>query len=126
MRSHGPGRGTRRYKGVQSGTTWATTISGVTIDGHGIDCGGGTQLLFNAGSVAWAGTTLNVTHGFSTLYGFSASVQQDAGSGVSAPATPWLQYTSVSGGVSLAFRSITNNAILGTGGTVKWIAFGTS
>jgi hypothetical protein len=126
MRSHGPGRGTRRYKGVQSGTTFASIPSGTTMDCHGVNFGGGTQLKMNSGSAAWAGATLNITHGFTTLTGFSSSVVQDSGSGVTAPAVPWVQDTGVSGGVSLAFRSIqSSNAILGTGGNVKWVAFGT-
>ena len=123
MRSHGPGRGTRRYKGIQSGTTWATTLSGVTIDNHGIDCGGGTQLKWNAGSSAWAGTSLSITHGFTTLTGFSGIFCE---TGCTMPPVIVSQDNGISGGVSLAVYHATTSAltIMDSGGTVFWTAAG--
>ena len=121
-RGHGPGRGTRRYKGVQSGVTWATFVSGVTIDKQGMDSGGGTQLKFNAGNTAWAGASLTISHGFGTLTGFSGTL---AVTGATQPAVVIMQDNGISGGVSVAAMEPTNNGLMKSGGTVFWTAWGT-
>lgn len=124
MRGHGPGRGSRNRRGVLSGVTLATALSGVTIDNHGIDCGGGTQLKWNAGSSAWAGASLSITHGFTTLTGFSASFCE---TGCTMPPVIVTQDNAHSGGVSLGVYHAVTSAltIMASGGTVFWTAAGT-
>jgi len=82
-------RGTRRSSGIESGVSWATKPSGVTIDTSGINAGAGlitlTELnrlngatgysignaaaakLCVSGESVWAGTTLNLATGLTTI-----------------------------------------------------------
>ena len=123
-RRHGPGRGTRHQRGAFSGTTFTTNPSGVTIDKNGIDSGGGSQLAFNGGNTAWAGSSLSITHGFSTLTGFSANYMH---TGVS-PGYVVTQDNGVSTKVSAAVYMDTESAsalLSVSGGTVFWMACGT-
>lgn len=124
-RARGTGRGTRRYKGVQSGVTIATIPSGVTITVAGINAGGGTLLQHNAGNSAWAGASLSITHGFTTLTGFSSSFFE---TGCTMPPTIVHQDNGISGGVSLCVYHCTTSAltIMDSGGTVFWNAWGTN
>jgi hypothetical protein len=110
-------------RGAQSGVTLATIPSGVTIDSNGINCGGGSQLLWNGGNSAWAGSSLSITHGFTTLSGFSASFME---TGCTMPPTIVTQDNAISGGVSLGVYHCVTSAltIMASGGTVFWTACG--
>lgn len=124
-RSRGAGRGTRRYKGEQSGVTWATIPSGTTITTAGVDFGGGTLLQWHGGNSAWTGSSLTISHGFTTLTGFSPSFFE---TGCTMPPTIVCQDNGISGGVSLAVCHCTTSAltVMGSGGTVFWTACGTN
>ena len=124
-RSRGAGRGTRRYKGVQSGVTWATIPSGATITTAGADFGGGTLLQWHGGNSAWAGTSLSIAHGFTTLTGFSAGYCE---TGCTMPPVIVTQDDGTAGTVALAVYHAVTSAltIMDSGGTVFWTACGTN
>jgi|SRR3990170_2754657 len=124
MRRHGSGHGTKMPRGIFSGTTLATIPSGVTIDTTGITFPSFGPFDFMSAKVAWAGATLTLSHGFTTLYHINATLINGTGSGAS---TGW--HTRIAelnpslGGVSCTIRT-DSNAVLGGGGSVTWIAIG--
>ena len=122
-RRHGPGRGTRHTRGVFSGVTLATIPSGVTIDYRGMLTPQGTYLRYNAATVAWSGASLSITHGFSTLYHIGASII-GTGSAASETCAPVFYDDGYAATLALAFRTVTNHAMLASGGTVTWTAMG--
>ena len=95
-------RGTRDSSGVLSGVTWATNPSGVSVDANGISTASGLVSLVElnylngaAGSAIgnataakllvsgvsnWAGTTLTLTSGLSSIDAITVSVIDTVGS----------------------------------------------
>ena len=89
-------RGTRRSSGIESGVTWATNPSGVTVDNQGITTGTGlistAELDYLTGSVGysvgnpaaaklcvsgvsyWAGTTVTLVTGLTAISSLITSV----------------------------------------------------
>ena len=143
-------RGTRRSSGIESGVSWATKPSGVTIDSVGIDAGSGTitltELNYLNGSAGyivgnptagklmvsgvsyWAGATLSIVTGLTALETFVGTIIQSAAS-----TNPLTVYASnintIAGRCSVAIRydmGVTAAAPAIAGGcTVGWIAIGT-
>jgi hypothetical protein len=138
MRSHGKGRGTRMPRGVFSGTTLATIPSGVTMSlggglevTSGVSIGDGTNYWVTytslgykvaGGNSAWAGASLTISHGFTTLTGISGI---HMATGVTQPGIVVSQDNGISGGVSMAIMEHTNDGLMKSGGTLFWTAFGT-
>jgi len=124
MRRHGTGHGTRMPRGVFSGVTLATIPSGVTMDSKGIDFPSFGPFDFMSAKVAWAGTTLTLAHGFTTLYHINATLINGTGSGASTAWTTRItELNPALGGVSCSIRT-DSNAVLGSGGSVTWFAIG--
>ena len=156
-RSRNPGKRKDRQWTERSGTTFSTLPSGVTIsstlgisvaagnvsmtelsylDGAGGDvlaCDKGTGFSITGASVAWAGTTLQISHGFTTLQGIGVIyVDAQNKSDVSPISCQLIQ--SAGGDANstvsaVAVRKIitsngTSTVLATTGGTVFWHAFG--
>ena len=143
-------RGTRFQKSIAgiSGVTFATIPSGVTIDANGINnisvaelakldgiASYGYPVGYNTsvsgcsvsgGSVAWAGTTLEITHGMTNLLGFSWAHYLPGG-GVSVNqlhlAFPYTNSSVVSACLS-SMNQIGFSITAASGGTLYWMAFG--
>ena len=147
-------RGTRRSSGIESGVSFGTNPSGVTIGSVGIDVGSGNITLdqlnklnglttYNVGNIAagklmtsgvsaYTGTTLSIVTGLSTLEVFVGSLLVGASS-----SNPLTMYASnintVAGSCSVGIRY--NMGIeagapacytdAANGATVMWIAIGT-
>ena len=145
-------RGTRLSSGIESGVSWTTKPSGVTIDTSGINAGAGLLTLtelnrlngatgYSIGNAAaaklcvsgvsyWAGTTLNLHTGLTTISQIICSIVNEGvstkplevrvkeinGSGVSAAI--YLTMGQVGFGVSLA------STIVAPGCSIAFIAFG--
>jgi len=143
-------RGTRRSSGVESGVTWVTRPSGVTVDTSGINAGAGLLTLaelnringaagyivgnatagklVTSGVSYWAGTTLNLATGLTTISqiicgvindgastkGLNIKLQDINGSGASAA----LYFSLGPGGVSMA------STVIAPGCSIAFIAFG--
>jgi len=143
-------RGTRRSSGVESGVTWVTRPSGVTVDTSGINAGAGLLTLaelnringaagyivgnatagklVTSGVSYWAGTTLNLATGLTTISQIICGVINDGastkalniklqdinGSGASAA----LYFSLATGGVSMA------SVVIAPGCSIAFIAFG--
>jgi len=142
-------RGTRVSEGVVSGTTIATTPSGVTLDQAGICYDGttyvtptelgkldaidgypmgyataGTQVI--GATIAWAGASIVVTHGFTTLVAFTTQYWDKQG-GTSIRATA-ITESSRTSSVSVAAYTVTAGGLgllAASGGSISWIAVGT-
>lgn len=138
-------RGTRfpRSKNV-SGVTLATIPSGVTIDANAINNVSVAELEYlngtagylvtyssagykvSGGSSAWAGTTLNITHGMNTdLLGFGATHYNPSGVSVFQPLI--FRPSPVPGAVSLTLQGMISTGAVSmavSGGTIYWTAFG--
>jgi len=142
-------RGTRRSSGIESGVTWATNPSGVTIDGTGINAGDLLSLaelnylngsvgyvmgnatagkLITSGVSYWAGTTLTLATGLTTISSIICSIINEGNStqalevklhGINGGAASAAIYTTQwSTGVSI---TSTTNA---PGCSIAFIAFG--
>lgn len=140
MRSHGKGRGSRNPRGVWSAVTLATIPSGVTIDlgagfvtTSGVSVGDGTNFMVtytsvgykvSGGNTTWAGTSLSLTHGFTTLTGFSGMYQSRA---ATYPVVVEMTDNGISGAVSAAayIAAYVTKPLMYSGGTLFWTAFGT-
>ena len=144
-----------KFWGPVSGTTFQTQPSGITIgstlgfsvsagnvsdtelsylDGAGGDvlaCDKGTGFSITGASVAWAGSTIIASHGFTTLQGFTAIyASANAGTAVS-PTVCEVQQSAASDAnstVAIVAKQISNaganQALAGSGGTIFWTAFG--
>ena len=145
-------RGTRRSSGIESGVSWATKPSGVTIDGTGINAGAGllslTELnklngsigyvignaaagkLCTSGVSYWAGVTLTLATGLTTISSLICSVINEGTDstqalevnlhGINAGAASAAIYTTQwSTGVSIA------GLLRAPGCSIAFIAFGT-
>ncbi len=78
------------------------------------------------GAVTWAGTSLAISTGLTTVTSFTASLGNI--SGASAAGCEWNSTESTAGKVTAALTSVTTtNAVIlcGSGGSITWIAFGT-
>jgi len=114
-----------------SGVTITTSPSGVTIDKGGIQIpagftvGYGTQgYKFVAGQTAWAGVSISITHGLTTLT--SLSLTYEGASGTSVPSCVY-EDKGVAGGVSAAMYVEGDgggSALKASGGTINYLAFG--
>ncbi len=154
-RSRNPNkRGTRMW-GPISGTTFQTQPSGVTIDStNGIevaagtisptefsyfDGAGGDVLASDAGtgmsltgaSVVWAGTSLNIVHGFTTLQGITAIYTDATNRSDASPVNCQIIQNAAgdaNGAVSVIavvpYDNLISTALAAAGGTVFWTAFG--
>ncbi len=153
-RGRNPNKRGTRWWGPQSGTTFFTQPSGVTIDNTGIavnagnisvlelsylDGAGGDVVASDAGtgmsltgaSVAWAGTTLQVSHGFSVLQGITAIFSgPTAATGTSPINCHIIQSTggdansTVSVVALTTFNSGASTKLHDGGATIFWTAFG--
>ncbi len=124
MARSGKGRGTRMGRGVLSGTTLATKPSGVTMDAGGIDFGNG-MLRMSGGSVTWAGTSIVVDTGLTTIVSFDCVLGRI--SGASMASCRYLECGD-GGSVTAALISVDSTGSLEfpySGGSLCWIAFGT-
>jgi len=148
-------RGTRRSSGIESGVSFGTNPSGVTIGSVGIDVGSGLITLaqlnyldglaaYNVGHVssgklmtsgvsAYTGSTLSIVTGLTTLEIFVGSLLVGAAS-----TNPLTMYASnintIAGSCSVAVRYDMGIEAAGApacytnaanGCTVEWIAIGT-
>ena len=147
-------RGTRRSSGIESGVTWVTRPSGVTIDSAGINAGSGlltlaeinslnsaageivgnaaAGYLVGSGVSYWAGTTLSLSTGLTTISqigcaiindgvstkGLSLKIANIAADRVDAAIYHSLGTPSAGGGVSLASTTVA------PGCSIAFIAFG--
>ena len=131
-------RGTR-FWGPVSGTTFYSQPSGTIIDSNGITIAAGDVLLCDTGlgfslsgaSVAWAGTTLQISHGFSVLQGISAVFSgPTAATGTSPVVCHIIQSaggdtnSTVSVIAMTTFNSGASTKLHDGGATIFWTAFG--
>lgn len=151
MRANRNGRGTRHPGGTFSAVSLGLTISGITITQTGIQHNSGTitptimgylddvggylvehpttaNYKISGGTVAWAGASLGITTGLTSVLGFFGSLEASKYSAVSAGITEWV-HAGVGGKVTAALVSVTANIstkiTVKSGGTLAWIAFGT-
>lgn len=156
-RSRNPGKRKDRQWTERSGTTFATLPSGVTIsstngievalgnismtelsylDGAGGDvlaCDKGTGFSITGASVAWAGTTLQINHGFTTLQGIGG-IYVDASNKSDVSPVNCMLIQSAGGDANSTVSMVaviyndtsegTSTTLATTGGTVFWYAFG--
>jgi len=161
-RSRNPNKRGTRLWGPISGTTFQTQPSGITIGPDGITvsagtvdytelsyldeaggdvlaCDKGTGFSITGASVAWAGTTLQISHGFTTLQGISAvfsGSSVDGGGTAVSPATCHI-IQSTGGDVNSMVSAVVvqryhgrvvpsgdSVGLVASGGTVFWMAFG--
>lgn len=144
---YGSGRGTRMGKGYLSGTTLQTNPSGVTIDNQGLFYASATYItptelgkldgiagypvantaaakLLSGGTVAWAGTTVQIATGLTTITSFSLTAEDTTH--VYANTFRTLRVPTA-GGVSVALvvpKSGGSVVLAQGGGTICWMAFG--
>jgi len=150
MARSGAGRGTRMGKGVLSGTTVGVWPSGVTIAAGGLEYTAGSFLTstelgyldgatgyvvtnatagykVSGGSVQWSGASQLIATGLTSVISFNASLVLS--SGVSSPSLEWARSLGVTGGVTAAFvesdPTIGARTLVGSGGSLTWMAFGT-
>ena len=139
-RRHGVGRGTRiGQRGVQSGVTWATIPSGVTIDRNGIDVGQGTKMVWrtatvdNASSGVSRGTggasnVLTFATGLTTVTSFQGSLLTIAAknAAIGAGVSPHWSWYAEAGGVTVyTFSDGTPTKIFYSGVSLNYLVFGT-
>ena len=141
-------RGTR-LQTTLSATTFAITPSGVTIDSQGINISGTllslTELGYlsglagyplahsalsgydtTAGIDTWAGTSLNIKPGFTTLVSFIANFVRNDAAGVSPPTgiEHLIAGTEVTVGLYTMDPTLATMALYKSGGSVSWWAIG--
>jgi len=134
-----------------SAVTLGLTISGITISQTGIAHNSGTitptimgylddqgsyavehptaaNYKVAGGKVAWAGSSLGIATGLSSVIGFFASLNADKYSAVSAANVEWVN-SITAGTVTAALVSVTGSVAqkitIVSGGTLTWMAFGT-
>ena len=148
-------RGTRRSSGIESGVTFATNPSGVTVDNQGITTGTGlisaAELDYLTGSVGysvgnpaaaklcvsgtsyWAGTTVTLVTGLTTIDNIICNVVQDVAAAVTQAlmarvwninnnagcASAMLVYNPQGAGASIA------TLVIAPGCSIAFMAFGT-
>lgn len=151
MRANRNGRGTRHPGGMFSAVSLGLTISGITITQTGIQHNSGTitptimgylddvggyaiehtsaaNYKISGGTVAWAGSSLGITTGLTSVLALCATVSINSGADVTrACMLEWVH--SITGGkVTAALVSATSSCqknLVSSGGTMHWIAFGT-
>ena len=154
-RSRNPNKRKSRLWTEISGTTFSTLPSGVTIDSTGIEastlgnvsttelsyldgaggdvlaCDKGTGFSITGASVAWAGTTIQISHGFTTLQGISVTFSgPTAATGTSPVVCHIIQSaggdanSTVSAVVLTTFNSGASTKLHDGGATIFWTAFG--
>ena len=142
-------RGTRRSSGIESGVSFATNPSGVTIGSVGIDAGSGTIILAelnylngSAGYIVgnptagklmvsgvsyWAGATLSIVTGLTALETFIPTIIQGVVS--TNPLTVYAsKINTIAGRCSVAMRyemGVSAGAPAMAGCSIGWIAIGT-
>ena len=149
----GAGRGSR-VQTSWSGTTFTTTPSGVTIDSAGIVAGAGVTLslaelgyisglgtanvLYHTaatgsdttfGLTTWAGTSVLISPGFTTLTSFNATYVRGVGSRATPPnAIEWCFSTAdtVRVGAYTSHPATGTMNLYPSGGSICWWAFGTA
>ena len=115
-----------------SGVTFATILSGVTIDANGLNNSGLYPVSFttsgcsmSGGSSAWAGTTLSIEHGMTNLLGFSAIHYDPSGVSVNQIQTAYPSPVTSKVSVALVAMEVAGGASTATsGGTIYWMAIG--
>jgi len=149
-RSKREGRGSRSAVPI-SGATVGLFPSGVTLSQTGLQHSGGvlttTQMgylddltgyviehptaanyMASGGSQAWGGVSILISTGLSSVISFIASLNIDGGGGASPCATQWVNHPT-GGNVTAAL--VTQDptagavAVVVSGGTMTWVAFGT-
>jgi len=148
-RSKGTGRGSRlSQRGILSGATIATVPSGVTIAQGGIvysnttaisptevgyldGCAGaaiaGTAAGYIiAGGIAdWAGASVLITTGLTTVTAFTGSWYRDPATATTqAASVEWVQHGVTVGAVTAALMYGSTTALFPSGGSLAWMAFG--
>ena len=135
-RSMNPNKRGTRYWGPLSGTTFSTQPSGVTIGSAEttiLATGKGASFSLTGASVPWAGTTLQISHGFTTLQGLGiVYVDAQNKSDVSPIITQLIQSAggdtnSTVSAVAVIYSDTSNGTstiLQASGGTVFWYAFG--
>lgn len=96
---------------------------------NGVNTGGlGSSYKYNAGTVNWAGTTVEVQTGLETIVGFTMSMEQTALTGTSPTTLAYIDAGGADGDVSIAALVWPAGggtvAIQATGGIINWIALG--
>jgi hypothetical protein len=141
-------RGTR-LQSLMSATTFALNPSGVTIDAQGINISGNlistTELGYldgaagyplahsalagygtTAGMDSWAGTSLNINTGFTTLVAFIPNFVRNDAAAVSPPMG--IEQVVASGEVTVGLYTmnptLATMALYPSGGSIAWFAIG--
>lgn len=149
----GPGRGTRMGKGIQSGSTWVTMPSGVTMSALGISGSSGvisptalgrldslagpaiggvslSALLMSTNITDWAATPVAIVTGLSSVLTFTGLYRVDALRSLPLTSTSTLgviwKQSGTPGTVtaSVYTTAATGVAIQQGGGSISWIAMG--
>ncbi len=160
-RSKNPGKRKNRIWTEISGTTLSTLPSGVTIDSSGLitaagtvsptelsyldgaggdvlACDKGTGFSITGASVPWAGTTLQIDHGFTTLqsinviYSGACNATRTGASpavchivqDITGDANSTVSAVVVQVGHGRIVASGDSTVLMETGGTIFWMAFG--
>ncbi len=129
MARSGKGRGTRKGRGILSGTTLATKPSGVTLDAGGVNLGN-SMFKMSGGSITWAGTTIVVNTGLTSVAYFKATLGRTGAGNVSgALGCEWTE-TGHDGLVTTLLRAEATHVAPGAtlpaaAGSMTWMAFGT-
>jgi len=145
-------RGTRRSSGIESGVTWASNPSGVTIGTAGLETASGlitpTELNYINGSVGyvigntaagklltsgvtnWSGNTIALATGLSTIEGFTAEVRDEGTSIYALVVHAWNLSTpnGVSAGIYFKSSETGGGSLAITqapGCSIAWMAHGT-
>jgi len=155
-RSKGTGRGSRlSQRGILSGATIATVPSGVTLAEGGLLYSGNTGItptevgyldgaggvvmagtaaggIFAGGIANWAGSSVLISTGLTTVTTFVGSLYNDPASAPTAAyGVEWVQHSittsdgSVTAGLMYGGTSLTPAVLKSSGGSLAWMAFGT-